>query len=116
MLGIKVPSLSIIFKYGIYLSYGFAGSGTVAFDNGAGGLFETRVANAFKSETFTHAGNTYTYTPFRQWDYGALLGVDFLYKRFTFRIIGSFGALNIHSEYDKQLRNQMASLSVAYTL
>jgi hypothetical protein len=117
LIGFKITGVPLIVKYGVYGAYGVAGSGDVACAaDGTGALFDARIADAFQRETFTHAGQTYTYTPFRRWDYGALLALDVPYKRLTFRFVAAFGNQNIHSEYDKRIAHRSALLSVAYTL
>ena len=117
LMGFKITGVPLIVKYGLYGAYGVAGSGHVACAAaGTGALFDARIADAFQRETFTHAGQTYTYTPFRRWDCGALLALDVPYKRLTFRFVAAFGSLNIHPEYDKRTSHRSALLSVAYTL
>jgi hypothetical protein len=108
------PHLAL--KFGAYVAYGLSGSGTIAYNNGSDRLFETSIKNVFKHESFTHSQTLYRFTPFRPWDWGSILEADFrFFKPVIIRLSIYLGYSNLHTEYDKAIRNSSGSISVVYT-
>ena len=106
----------LAFKIGIYLSYGFSGNGTISYDDGLSHLFEAPITNTFKRESFTHNQTSYLFTPFRPWDWGGIIEMDYrFFKPVIIRLSAYLGRGNLHSEYDKAIRNSSVNIAVAYT-
>ncbi|MCL2097734.1 MAG: PorT family protein [Bacteroidales bacterium] len=116
LFGFKTRKKSALtWKWGFYFAYGFGGSGRIAFDDGSGQLFEEKITNVFKDQSYVRNGETYAFRPFSRWDIGAKLGYDWrIFNRFSIGLYGSIGLLNLGQPDDKRMSNASGIISVRY--
>jgi hypothetical protein len=105
----------ITWKLGFYFADGLGGSGRIAFVDGSNQLFEANIDNVFKSQTYLHNGETYTFRPFSPWDIGIKFGYDWnFYKHLVLRPSFAIGILNLNQPDDKRMRNSSVTVSIGY--
>ena len=116
LLNFKIKKASTFtWKFGVYFAYGFSGSGHITFEDGSSQLFEEKITNVFKGQSYTHSGETYTFRPFSTWDIGIKLGYDFcVFKHFSIRPFINIGVLNLGQPDDKKMKNMSGILSIGY--
>lgn len=101
-------SIQYVLKAGIYLETGLFGSGTLYSTDSNGKPVQTEISNIY--------GSNREFEPFRRFDVGGRLGFDVYVKNWKFGFEYTTGWRDIHTGYDRHIKNKNFSVSVGYVI
>ncbi len=95
-------------KMGIYLEAGLFGNGTLYKTDKTGAVIQQKIDNVYK--------DLLNFTPFQRFDIGGRLGIDIYVKDWKFGFEYTHGWRDIHTGYDRHIKNKNFNLSVGYII
>lgn len=101
-------SIQYVLKAGIYLETGLFSRGTLYSTDADGKPAQTDIGNIYRSDM--------GFESFRRFDVGGRLGIDVYIKDWKFGFEYTHGWRDIHTGYDRHIKNKNFSISVGYVI